>query len=165
MSLTTDRRLIPKENPMPFALEQMSQGLSVADVINQQSVNNASVASIGIDMTKFRRVLFVVQAGSLGAAGTLDGRLQSCAASNFGSGVHNIANSNFTQITQNLALATVECRDIDLTAGDRYLRLQLTGGGNAITVGAVGLGGEAEEKPAKANDLNTTYLTQRVIVG
>jgi hypothetical protein len=149
---------------MPFALEQLTQGLSVADVLNQQSVNNAAVASIGIDMSKFRRAMFVVQAASLGAAGTLDGRLQSCAQANFASAVHNIANSNFTQINANNALATVEVRDDQLTAGDRYLRLQLTGGGNAITVGAVGLGGEAEEKPAKANDLNSTYLSQRVVV-
>jgi hypothetical protein len=149
---------------MPFALEQLTQGLSVADVLNQQTVSNASIASIGIDMTKFRRVMFVVQAASLGAAGTLDGRLQSCAQANFASGVHNIANSNCAQITANNALATVEVRDDQLSAGDRYLRLQLTGGGNAITVGAVGLGGEAEEKPAKASDLNSTYLSQRVVV-
>ncbi len=149
---------------MPFALEQLTQGLSVANVINQQAVNNASVASIGIDMAKFRRALFLVQAASLGAAGTLDGRLQSCFESNFASGVHNIANSNFTQITANNALATVEVRDDQLQAGDRYLRLQLTGGGNSITIGAVGLAAEAEEKPVKASDLNNTYLSQRVVV-
>jgi hypothetical protein len=155
---------------MPFALERLTEGLSVADVLNQQSVSNASINSAGIDMTKFRRALYLIQAGSLGAAGTLDGRLQSCSAANFASGVHNIANSNLTQILTastpgNNAVATVECRDIDLTAGDRYLRLQLTGGGNALTVGAVGLGGEADEKPGKLADVNNTYLSQRVVVG
>jgi hypothetical protein len=153
---------------MPFALEQLTQGLSVADVLNQQSANNASVNSAGIDMSKFHRAMYLIQAGSLGAAGTLDGRLQSCVQANFASGVHNIANSNLTQITTattpgNNAVATVEVRDDQLTAGDRYLRLQLTGGGNAITVGAVGLGGEAEAKPAKANDVTNTYLSQRVV--
>ncbi len=154
---------------MPFALEQMTQGLSVADVLNQQAVNNASVQSAGLDMSKFRRAMYIIQAASLGAAGTLDGRLQSCFEANFASGVHNVANSNLTQITTsttpgNNAIATIEVRDDELTAGDRYLRLQLTGGGNAITVGAVGLGGEGDEKPANKNDLNTTYLSQRVTV-
>lgn len=153
---------------MPFALEQLTQGLSVIDVLNSQSVNNANVSSsVGVDMQKFRRVLFVIQAGSLGAAGTLDGRLQSSASSTFASGVHNISNSNLTQILANNALATIEV-SADLVnfynQGDRYVRLNLTGGGNALTVAAVALGGESVEKPAKNNDLNTTYLSQRVVV-
>jgi hypothetical protein len=153
---------------MPFAMEQLSQALSVADVLNQQSVNNASVASAGIDMSKFRRALYVIQAGSLGAAGTLDGRLQSCKYSAFNSGINNIASTNLTQITTgttpgNNAVATIEVRDDQLTAGDRYLRLQLTGGGNAITVGAVGLAAEADYKPASAQDVSNTYLSQRVV--
>jgi len=153
---------------MPFALEQLTQGLSVIDVLNSQSVNNASVNSaVGVDMSKFRRVLFIIQAASLGAAGTLDGRLQSSASSSFASGVHNISNSNLTQITANNALATIEV-SADLVAsynaGDRYVRLNLTGGGNAITVAALAVAGEGVEKPAKNNDLNTTYLSQRVVV-
>jgi hypothetical protein len=151
--------------------EQLTQALSVADVLNQQSVNNASVASVGIDMQKFHRVLFVVQAASLGAAGTLDGRLQSCTQSNFASAVHNIANTNLTQINTsttpgNNAVATLEIRADQVeqaNSGDRYLRLQLTGGGNAITVGALGLGAEANHKPGNAQDVSNTYLSQRVV--
>src|SRR4051812_8817782 len=112
---------------MPFALEQLTQGLSVADVLNSQSVNNTSVASAGNDMSKFRRAMFIVQAASLGAAGTLDGRLQSAAASNFAT-PHNIAGTNLTQITTattpgNNAVSTIEVRDDQLQAGDRYLRI------------------------------------------
>ncbi len=149
---------------MPFALEQLTQGLSVADVLNQQSVNNASINSTGIDMSKFHRVLFAVQAASLGSAGTLDGRLQSAANANFNAGVHNIANSNLAQITANNAVATIEVRDDQVAATDRYVRLNLTGGGNAITVGAIGYGGEAELRPANKNDVNNTFLSQRVVV-
>jgi hypothetical protein len=158
---------------MPFALEQLTQGLSVIDVLNSQSVTNASVnSSVGVDMSKFRRVLFIIQVPALGAAGTLDGRLQSSASSTFAAGVHNITNSNLVQINTgttpgNNAIATIEV-SADLVnfynQGDRYVRLNLTGGGNAITVSALALGGEAVEKPAKNNDLNTTYLSQRVVV-
>jgi hypothetical protein len=158
---------------MPFALEQLTQGLSVIDVLNSQTITNASASSqVGVDMQKFRRVLFIIQAGALGAAGTLDGRLQSSASSTFASGVHNVTNSNLTQINVNTtpynnAIATIEV-SADLVnfynQGDRYVRLNLTGGGNAITVAALALGGEAVEKPAKNNDLNTTYLSQRVVV-
>jgi hypothetical protein len=152
--------------------EAMSQGLSMADVINTQSVNNASVNSLGINMAQFKRVMFIIRAGSLGSAGTLDGRLQSCFESNFASNVHNIANTNLTQITTsttpgNNALATIEIRAdqvVSNNSADQFVRLQLTGGGNAITVGAIGLGGDAIHKPGNvANDLNNTYLSQRVL--
>jgi hypothetical protein len=153
---------------MPFALEQLTQALSVADVLNNQSVNNASINSTGIDMSKFRRAMYIVTVPSLGAAGTLDGRLQSAPASNFAT-VHNISGTNLTQITTattpgNNAVATIEVRDDQLQAGDRYLRIQLTGGGNAITVGPIiGLGGEGDTKPANLNDVSNTYLSQRIV--
>jgi hypothetical protein len=151
--------------------ETLTQGLSVADVVNTQSINNTNLNTIGVNMAVFKRLMYVVQAGSLGAAGTLDGRLQSCANSNFASNVHNITSSNFTQITANNALATVEVRADEVAqqnAGDQFVRLQLTGGGNAITVGAIGLAGDAVRKPGGSsvgpNDLNSTYLSQRVVV-
>jgi hypothetical protein len=149
--------------------EQLTQALSIADVINSASVNNTNTNSIGVDMSMFKRVIFIVQAASLGAAGTLDGRLQSAAASNFAT-PHNISGSNFTQITTattpgNNALATVEVRADELQAGDKYVRLQLTGGGNAITVGAIGLGAEAVHEPGNLlGNLNNTYLSQQVVV-
>lgn len=150
--------------------EQVTQRLALIDVINSQSVNNASVSSIGVDMSKFKRVLFVIQAASLGAAGTLDGRLQSAAASNFAT-PHNISGTNLTQITTsttpgNNAVATIEVRADQVTnanSGDRYVRLNLTGGGNAITVGAIGLGADAEQSPASQYNLNNTYVSQTVV--
>ena len=149
--------------------EKLTESLSVADVLNTGTINNTNANSAGLDLSKFHRVMWLIQAGSLGAAGTLDGRLQSCANSNFNAGVNNIANSNLTQITTattpgNNAVATVELRADQITAGDRYVRLQLTGGGNAITAGAIGLGAEAGHKPGNAADLSNTYLSQRVVV-
>jgi hypothetical protein len=126
------------------------------------------VTSIGINLANFKRVMFVIQAGSLGAAGTLNGNLQSCFEANFAASVHNIANTNLTQITANNALATIEVRADQVTTQnptDQYVRLNLTGGGNSIQVSAVGLGGEAEHKPGNLlNDLNNTYLSQRVVL-
>ena len=148
---------------MPFALEQLTQGLSLADAINTQSVTNTSVTSAGIDMTKFRRAMYEIQCGSLGVAGNVNGNLQSSAQANFNV-AHNIASSNITQITQNNARVTIEIRDDQIQAGDRYLRLRLVGGGNAVTVGATGWGSEAEQKPAKANDLGSNYVVQRLVL-
>ena len=139
--------------------------------MNYQTVTNTSASSIGINLANFKRVMFVIFAPSLGAAGTLDGRLQSSANSNFNV-VHNIANTNLTQILTastpgNNALATIEVRVdqvVQANANDQYVRLNLTGGGNAITVGAIGLGTSSPHKPDNLlNDLNNTYLSQRVV--
>lgn len=50
---------------MPFALEQLTQALSVVDVINQQAINNTTVYSNGVDMRQFHRLMYIIQCGSL----------------------------------------------------------------------------------------------------
>ena len=148
-------------------MEQLTQGLSIQDVVNITNNNNTNTNSTGIDMSKFKRILYIIQNLGLGAAGTIDGRLQSAANANFNANVHNITNSNLTQITANNVLATIEVRADQVqqqNPGDRYVRLQLTGGGNALNFVAIGLGGEAEQKPASQYDLNTTFVAQRVVV-
>ena len=155
---------------MPGYNEQMTQALSIADVLNSQSVNNTSVSSAGVDMSKFHRVMYVIQAPSLGAAGTLDGRLQASAQSNFNV-VTNITGTNLTQILTastpgNNAVATIEVRSdevANLSNSLKYVRLNLTGGGNAITVSAVGLGGISSQGPASQFDVGNTILSQRVV--
>src|SRR4051812_26661776 len=121
--------------------EQATQKLGYVDVLNTQSVNNTTASSLGFDLSKAKRILYVITPSNVGAAGTVDGRLQSSATSNF-STAHNIANSNFTQLTANNVATTVEVRADQVVggnAGDRYVRLNLTCGGNAVTVGAVGI--------------------------
>lgn len=146
----------------------MSQGLAVADQIPPQSINNTSVNSTGLLMSKVKRAFYLVQAGSLGSAGTLTGVLQSCALSNFASGVHNVSTSNLTTAFTNNTVSTIEVRSDQIQAqnpGDIAVRLNLTGGGNAITVGAIGLGGESIQKPASLQaNLNNTVLLQQVVV-
>jgi hypothetical protein len=147
--------------------EQMTQGLSFADVINSQSINNTSVNSLGVDMSKFKRVLYVIANGGLGAAGVLQAQLQSCFESNFAASVHNITQSVITNINTNNVFTTIEVRADQVNQqnqGDRYVRLNITGSGNAITVLAFGIGGEAEQKPASQYNLNTTYLQAGLVV-
>lgn len=80
--------------------------------------------------------------------------------------MHNIANTNLAAITANTVVATVELMDTNVEEynyNDRYVRLALVGSVNSLTAGAVGLGAEAEFKPASKNNLNTTYLNQQVV--
>ena len=141
--------------------EQLTEALSVYDYTPPQAVSNASINTGGFDMTKFRRVMWVITAGSMGAAGTLDGRIQTSVNSNF-VGAANLASTNITQIVANNLCVSVEIRADQIPANARYIRLNLTGGGNAITIGAVGLGGCSSFKPAKQFD-NTSVITQRLV--
>ncbi len=147
-------------------MEQMTEGLAIADVINSAANNNTNTNSAGVDMSKGKRVrYFVISAAGIGAAGTIDGRLQSGPNSNFNV-VHNLTGTNLTQINANNIISTVEVRADQVTqqnAGDRYVRLQLTGGGNSVTVQAFGLLGDTEQKPASQYNLNSSYIGSTIV--
>jgi hypothetical protein len=149
--------------------EQLSQALSLAGTeIDPVSQGVGTVTSGGVDMQKFKRVLFILQVGSLGAAGTVDAKLQS---SNLVAGAYtDIPASNITQINTGGAgsnrIVTLEIRSDQVAglaaAGQRFVRLSVTVGGNAVLIGAVALGGEAVEKPASNNDI--AAVAQRLVM-
>jgi hypothetical protein len=140
---------------------QLSQALSLAGTeIDPVSQGVGTVTSGGVDLSKFKRVLFVLQVGAVGGAGTVDAKLQQSAA--VSSGYADIANSNITQVTTANQIVTLEIRSDQLSAGKRYARLSVTVGGNAVLIAALVLGGEAVEKPASANDI--TAVAQRLVM-
>jgi hypothetical protein len=141
--------------------EQLSQALSLAGTaIDPVSQGVGTVTTGGVDLQKFKRVLFVLQVGSVGAAGTVDAKLQQ--SSQLGSGYADIAGSSITQVTASNKIATLEIRSEQLTGSNRYVRLSVTVAGNAVLIGAVALGGEAVAKPASAND--SAAVTQRLVL-
>ncbi len=143
--------------------EQLSQALSVAGTeLDPVSQVAATVTTGGVDMSKFHRVSFVLMVGSIGAAGTVDAKLQTSPVSNFGSGVADVAGSNITQITASNKIVTLEMRADQVPAGSRYARLSVTVGTNAVLIAALPIGGEAVEKPGNANDI--AAVAQRVVV-
>ena len=141
--------------------EQLSQALSLAGTeIDPVSQAVGTVTSGGVDLSKFKRVLFLLQVGAVGGAGTVDAKLQQSAT--LASGYADIASSNITQVTTANQIVTLEIRSDQLSAGKRYARLSVTVGGNAVLIAALALGGEAVEKPASANDV--TAVTQRLVL-
>jgi hypothetical protein len=141
--------------------EQMTQALSVLGKLDPQSLAAGTDTSItNIDMSKFRRLMFIVEVGSVGAAGTVDFKLQESKTS--GGTYQDISGTAITQITATGKIATVEIRAEQLDAGYQFVRHSLTIGGNAVLVGVVALGGEAVEKPGKAQDI--AAVAQRVVL-
>ena len=143
--------------------EQLTQALAIAGApIHPQSVGVGTADTGGLDMSKFRRALFVLDVGAFGSSATVDMKLQ-----------ESTDNSSFTDlagtgvaITQLVAaggnnrLATLEVRADQLTK--RYVRARVTVGTAATLLQCLALGGEAIAKPGNVNDLGA--VAQRSVV-
>lgn len=154
---------------MPFALEQMTQGLAILDKIDPVSQGAGTVNGSGVDMSKVQRLLAVLQTGVLGASATVDAKLQSCPVQGFGANVHDISGAAIVQLTQaggkSNKVVTIEVRADQVAqqnAGDRYVRLVVTVAVAASLIAAVVYGGEAEFKPGKSQ--NIAAVDQSVVV-
>jgi hypothetical protein len=143
--------------------EQMSQALSIAGTpIHPQTLNNASANTGAVDMSKFERVLFVVDIGSVTGGGSLAAKLQVATDSAFTTPV-DLSGGGATAVTASSKVVTLECRAGQLGTGYRYVRCRLTEGGSQNVVCAcIPLGGDAHQKPASAQD--DASVTQRLVV-
>ena len=150
----------------------LTQELGYVDVLNYQTLTNAGLNSTGFYFRNFTRVIYTIATPSMGAAGTLNAQLQSCQYSGFNSAVHNVPSTAITQLLTastpgNNAITTIEVSSQavqNANPGDAYVRLNLVGGGNALTLFAVGQGGQSNQLPASQWNVNNTYLGQQVVV-
>jgi hypothetical protein len=150
---------------MPFAMEQLTQGLAIAARIDPQQLaqNTNTNSGNGIDMSKFRRALAIVLVGAGG--GNITAKLQ--AATTSGGAFTDVAGSTITAITTTNKQATIEIRDDELQsivgAGYQWLRLVITENNVAATqIAGVLLGGEGDFKPASKQ--NPATVVQGLVV-
>lgn len=77
-----------------------------------------------------------------------------------------MSNGSITQVTASNKVVTLEIRDDQLQSivgnGYQFIQLSVTVGTNAVLIGAVALGSEAEFKPAKSQDI--AAVTQRLVI-
>src|SRR5205823_2641134 len=126
--------------------EQLSQALSIQGQIAPVSQGAGTVQpTAGVDLTKFRRALFILNVGVMAGGSTVDMKLQESVNSNLSSAT-DVAGSNVS-ITQLLAaggnnrLATLEIRAGQATK--RYMGVLVTVGSAASLIQVTCLGGEA----------------------
>jgi hypothetical protein len=141
--------------------EQLTQALSVAAApVHAQTLNNATLQTGGIDMSKFKRALFVVDVGATGAGFSVTALLQESPDL---SSWFTLAGTTINAITAQSKVATLECRSDQLTSTRRYLRCAVTeGNGQNVSVAVIPLGGEAVQKPGSAQD--HTSVAQRLVL-
>lgn len=139
--------------------EQVTQRLALANGVPPQSLSNGRTQTDAIDMSKSRRAFFVVSIGA--SVGSWSAWLQESAdnsswtANDTAGAFSGCGGANVSLTGQTTASKeyTFEVRDEDLTAGKRYVRLQVKEnnvGATLITV--VAFGTDGNHKPNNANN-------------
>ena len=137
-----------------------SDRLAIVAAINPVSQAAGAVSTGWISMQNWRSVMAIVQAGVLGAAATLDAKLEQ-ATSAAGAGAKDIAGKAVTQLTQagadsnKQAIVNLRQVELDFANGYSHVRLTLTVATQASLVSAVLLGLDARYSPASDSDAAT----------
>jgi hypothetical protein len=143
--------------------EQMTQGVVVAGTpLHPQTITSGSVNTGGIDLSLFRRALFVLDAGTVtGTTPTLTLQIQE--SPDNATWTNNPIIPTF-QLTASNQVGTAEIRAGQLSAGKRYARAQLTVGGTtpSFTFACIPVGGECDHKPGNKFQDASVVATQVV---
>lgn len=136
--------------------ERLSEALAVVSCIDPDAYTAAAYNGDVIDMSKYSRVLFIVQVGTLGSSATVDWLLKGDTASG-GSYTTTITGKSITQLTQagtdDDKQVVIEVTAEEVAAqGFRYIRETLTVATATSDAGSVAIG-LVDVTPASALDL------------
>ena len=139
-----------------------SEELSILATIDPASQAAGTVTSGWINVANFHALLAIVETGILGAAATLDGKLQQ-AQDNVGTGAKDVTGKAITQIVKatgdnKQALINIKPEDIDNANGFGFVRLSLTIGVAASIVAGKVLG--MNPRYATADAFNQAAVVQ-----
>lgn len=115
---------------MPDVNLKPSQRSSIVGVINAQSANAVQVTG-WLDATTFHNYLATVSVGALGAAATVDAKIQQ-ATSAAGAGAKDVAGKAITQLTKvgaddnKQVLINLKQQDLDIEGGFKFFQLSVT---------------------------------------
>ncbi len=128
-----------------------SEQVSVLAVLNPVSQGAATVTSGWISMADLDSVMALIQTGVLGAAATVDAKLQQ-ATDGAGAGAKDITGKAITQLvkaTNDNDQVAINCRseELDVNGGFTHVQLSVTVGVAASLLSAVVLGFNARYQP------------------
>lgn len=134
-----------------------SDAAAILGGVHAISQGVGTATSAWIDMSRFDKILAVIDAGVLGAAATLDAKIQQ-ATSAAGAGAKDITGKAVTQLTKagtddnKWALINLASEELDVTGGFRFVQLSLTVAAAASLVSALVLGFVPRYGPASDSD-------------
>ncbi len=144
--------------------EQLTQALSIPDNPIHASAETASFSSNSVDMSKFQRCMALIDIGAVsGTSPTFDAIWQSSPDNSTFTNVSGFNNLSITTITTGNQTKTMEIESAQVPTGNRYVRVAVTLGGTSpsFTCTVLLIGGNANQKPASANDSN--QVTERKV--
>lgn len=136
--------------------QKITEALAVVACIDPDAYGTGAQTSDWIDMSKFERVAFIVQAGTLGSSATLDFKVQQ-ATDGSGSGAEDMTGKVITQLTQagtdsdKQVVVSVEASE--LSDGYRYIAGLMTVGVASSDAGVVAVATNPNYGPVSDYDL------------
>lgn len=130
-----------------------SDKATVAAVLNPVSQGAGTVTTGWVSMADFENLLAILQVGALGAAATVDAKLQQASDSS-GTGAKDITGKAITQLTQagtdsnKEVLINVRSEELDVNNSFTHVRLSVTVATAASLISAILLGFDARYQPA-----------------
>ncbi|GAB9224859.1 hypothetical protein BDS110ZK18_66960 [Bradyrhizobium diazoefficiens] len=136
-----------------------SQRVGIVGFISPVSQAAGTVTSGWIDATTFHNFMAILKSGVLGAAATVDAKLQQ-ATDNAGTGAKDVASKAITQLVKaindnNQVTIDLKQEDLDFNNGFKWFRLSVTVGAAASLVDATILGFDPRYGFATDNDAAT----------
>lgn len=131
----------------------MSDQMAIMDAINPVSQAAGTVVSAWVSAANFERFLATIITGVLGAAATVDAKLQQ-AQDGAGTGAKDVAGKAITQIVKasgdnKTAMINLRDDELDVTNGFSWVRVSITVGTAASLVGALLQAGVTRFAPPK----------------
>ncbi|MCZ2112793.1 MAG: hypothetical protein LC131_02900 [Anaerolineae bacterium] len=136
--------------------QKITEALAVVACIDPDAYGTGAQTSDWIDMSKFERVAFIVQAGTLGSSATLDFKVQQSKLAN-GSSPADISGKAITQLTEagtdsdKQVVVSVEASE--LSDGYRYIAGLMTVGVASSDAGVVAVAMNPNYGPVSDYDL------------
>lgn len=139
---------------------RFSEANAIVAVVDPDANTAGAVTTAWVDAGQFEEVSAVVLAGTLGASGTLDCKLQQATDSS-GTGAKDISGAAITQFTQagsgsdKQAIISVRAESLDTDNGFRYVAAVLTTATATSDSAVVVFGSHPRSAPASGADLSS----------
>lgn len=145
-----------------FPNAKISEQLAVLATIDPVSQAVGTIASGWISAANFERFQATIQTGLLGAAATVDAKIQQ-ATTAAGAGAKDVVGKAITQIVKatgdnKQAIIGLRANELDMNNGFAFFNVSITVGGAASLIAARVDGGVAKNLPA--NTLNQAAVVQ-----
>lgn len=144
--------------------QKISEGLTLADFLASASVAASTVTTpTWVNLNVYRRMLFLIETGVLGASATVDAKVRQATDSS-GTGAKDVPNRAITQIvkaTGDNKRAMINLNvddDLDTNNGFAFVQLSITIGTAASIVGADVFGLPGYETADQFNSANVVQI-------